>query len=39
MNTLLSNATLFELDPLLVDEGKRIGFLHEDKAAAIGRLE
>lgn len=38
MNTLLSNATLFELDPLLVDEGKRIGFLHEDKAAAIGRL-
>lgn len=38
MNSLLSNAQLFELDPALVDEGQRIGFLHADKAAAIGRL-
>ncbi|WP_225205350.1 MucR family transcriptional regulator [Novosphingobium huizhouense] len=38
MNSLLSNAQLFELDPAQVDEGKRIGFLHQDKAAAIGRL-
>ncbi len=36
--TLLSNAKLFELSPLHVDEGQRIGFLHEDKAAALGRL-
>lgn len=36
--TLLSNATLFEISPDLVDEGQRIGFLHEDKAAALGRL-
>lgn len=35
---LLSNAMLFELSPLHVDEGVRIGFLHEDKAAALGRL-
>lgn len=38
MNTLLSNAQLFELDPALVDTGNRIGFLHQDKAAALGRL-
>lgn len=38
MNSLLSNAQLFELDPALIDKGNRIGFLHEDKARAIGRL-
>lgn len=38
MNSLLSNAQLFELSPHQVDEGERIGFLHEDKAAALGRL-
>lgn len=38
MNSLLSNAQLFELDPALVDTGNRIGFLHEDKARALGRL-
>lgn len=38
MNTLLSNAQLFELDPALVDTDNRIGFLHQDKAAALGRL-
>lgn len=36
--TLLSGAQLIELSPEHVDEGERIGFLHEDKAAAIGRL-
>ena len=36
--SLLSGAGLFKLSPLHVDEGERIGFLHEDKAAAIGRL-
>ena len=36
--SLLANANLFELSPEHVDEGERIGFLHEDKAAAIGRL-
>lgn len=36
--SLLSGAKLFELSPDLVDEGDRIGFLHEDKAAALGRL-
>lgn len=36
--SLLSGANLFELAPAHVDEGNRIGFLHEDKAAAIGRL-
>lgn len=35
---LLGDATLFELSPHHVDEGNRIGFLHEDKAAALGRL-
>lgn len=35
---LLAGAKLFELSPEHVDEGERIGFLHEDKAAAIGRL-
>lgn len=40
MNTesLLLGANLLELSPDHVDEGKRIGFLHEDKAAALGRL-
>lgn len=38
MNTLLSNATLFELDPNLVDDSGRIGFFHPDKATALGRL-
>lgn len=36
--SLLSGANLFELSPDDVDEGARIGFLHEDKAAALGRL-
>ena len=36
--SLLSGATLFEVAPGHVDEGDRIGFLHEDKAAALGRL-
>ncbi len=36
--SLLSGATLFEVAPDQVDEGDRIGFLHEDKAAALGRL-
>lgn len=36
--SLLSNAKLFEIAPDHVDEGERIGFLHEDKAAALGRL-
>lgn len=36
--SLLGEAKLFELSPLHVDEGQRIGFLHEDKAAALGRL-
>ena len=36
--SLLSGATLFEVAPDHVDEGDRIGFLHEDKAAALGRL-
>lgn len=35
---LLANAALMEISPLHVDEGSRIGFLHEDKAAALGRL-
>lgn len=37
-DSLLANAKLFELSPDHVDEGHRIGFLHEDKAAALGRL-
>lgn len=36
--SLLAGATLFEVAPGHVDEGSRIGFLHEDKAAALGRL-
>lgn len=36
--SLLAGATLFEVAPAHVDEGDRIGFLHEDKAAALGRL-
>lgn len=38
MAGVLENAALITLDPNEVDEGQRIGFLHEDKAAAIGRL-
>lgn len=38
MTGILATAKLFELSPLHVDEGQRIGFLHEDKAAALGRL-
>lgn len=38
MAALLNEAKLFELSPLHVDEGERIGFLYEDKAAALGRL-
>lgn len=40
MNTgaLLSTATLMELSPLHVDVADRIGFYHEDKAVALGRL-
>lgn len=36
--SLLADAKLFELSPDHVDEGDRIGFLHDDKAAALGRL-
>lgn len=36
--SLLNGAILLELSPDQVDEGSRIGFLHEDKAAALGRL-
>ena len=36
--SLLAGANLLELSPAQVDEGERIGFLHEDKAAALGRL-
>jgi ParB family transcriptional regulator, chromosome partitioning protein len=36
--SLLADAKLFEISPQHVDEGARIGFLHEDKAAALGRL-
>jgi ParB family transcriptional regulator, chromosome partitioning protein len=36
--SLLAGANLLELSPEQVDEGERIGFLHEDKAAALGRL-
>lgn len=36
--SLLSGAQLFEISPDQVDEGERIGFLHEDKAVALGRL-
>lgn len=38
MAGVLEGAKLFELSPEHVDEGQRIGFLHEDKAAALGRL-
>lgn len=37
-NSLLAEAKLFEVSPHHVAEGTRIGFLHEDKAAALGRL-
>lgn len=36
--SLLQGANLLELDPNAINEGNRIGFLHEDKAAALGRL-
>lgn len=36
--SLLSGANLLELSPDHIDEGNRIGFLHQDKAAALGRL-
>lgn len=35
---LLAGATLFELEPSDIETGDRIGFLHTDKAAALGRL-
>ena len=35
---MLANAQLIELSPNDIDEATRIGFLHEDKAAALGRL-
>jgi predicted transcriptional regulator len=38
MSNLLGGAQLFELSPEHVEDGQRIGFLHEDKAAALGRL-
>jgi len=40
MNTgaVLSEAKLMELSPDHVDESDRIGFYHEDKAVALGRL-
>lgn len=38
MAALLNEAKLLELSPHHIDEGQRIGFLHEDKAAALGRL-
>ena len=37
-NSPLLDAALIELSPHHVDEGERIGFLHLDKAAALGRL-
>lgn len=36
--SLLAGAALMELDPALIEAGDRIGFLHADKAAALGRL-
>lgn len=36
--SLLAGANLLALDPQTIDEGQRIGFLHDDKAAALGRL-
>lgn len=38
MNSLLSGAQILALDPNDIDDSNRIGFLHEDKAAALGRL-
>jgi ParB family transcriptional regulator, chromosome partitioning protein len=35
---LLQGAELLELSPFDIDPGERIGFTHEDKAAALGRL-
>ncbi|MFZ5749059.1 MAG: hypothetical protein ACOY45_15550 [Pseudomonadota bacterium] len=36
--SLLQGANLLELSPFTIDEGERIGFLHADKASALGRL-
>ncbi|MBB5987393.1 hypothetical protein [Sphingobium lignivorans] len=36
--SLLTGATLFDLDPSEIETADRIGFLHVDKAAALGRL-
>lgn len=36
--SLLTETTIFEIDPVDIDCSNRIGFLHEDKAAALGRL-
>jgi len=38
MASLLEDAKLFAVMPDLVDAGERIGFYHEDKAVALGRL-
>jgi ParB-like chromosome segregation protein Spo0J len=38
MASLLDDAKLFAVMPDLVEAGERIGFYHEDKAAALGRL-
>lgn len=34
----IANAHTFAIDPSLVETGERIGFLHIDKASALGRL-
>lgn len=36
--SLLTNTPIFEIDPAEIDCSGRIGFLHSDKAAALGRL-
>lgn len=36
--SLLADAHLFELSPEHIEIGDRVGFLHEDKAVALGRL-
>ena len=38
MSSLLSGAQILALDPNDIDDSQRIGFLHPDKAAALGRL-
>lgn len=37
-SSLLQGAELLELSPFDIEAGERIGFTHEDKAAALGRL-